>query len=267
MSRVASLGMYDAPGQKPANDRLWAGIADRLRAAGVDGLPDALDRSRPLAEIWDDPDLLLAQTCGYPLMTEWRKRLTYVATPRYGAPGCEGTGHRSRFVVHADSPIAALQDCRGLTAAVNDPASNTGMNLLRAAVASLAVDGRFFGRVVVTGSHAASLEAVAGGEAAIAAIDGVSFAALERERADLTAAVRTIGWSEVSPALPFVTSINSTPALVQTLRRAIRETIAADAGIQQSLWIEGVEVIAVERYEAVLALEHRAARAGYPKLA
>lgn len=130
MSRVASLGMYDLPHLRQANDRLWTAIAARLRHAGLADVPDRLDRDRPLADIWDDPALLLAQTCGYPLTTRWRDRLTYVATPAYAGEGCDGDHHRSRFVVRRDDAATCLAALAGLRAAINAVDSNTGMNLL-----------------------------------------------------------------------------------------------------------------------------------------
>ncbi|MEJ8629983.1 hypothetical protein P0F65_09530 [Sphingomonas sp. I4] len=45
---VASLGMYDHPGQRAANDTLWAAIAEHLRRHGI-AAPQpsiAVDRSK-----------------------------------------------------------------------------------------------------------------------------------------------------------------------------------------------------------------------------
>ena len=58
---VASLGMYDHPAQHRANDLLWAAIARTLREDGVDGVPDALDRTRDVHALWRDPGLLFGQ--------------------------------------------------------------------------------------------------------------------------------------------------------------------------------------------------------------
>ena len=62
--------------------------------------------------------------------------------------------------------------------ALNAHDSNTGMNLFRAAIAPIAGGAPFFRAVVVTGSHEASVAAVAEGRADLAAIDCVSFALL-----------------------------------------------------------------------------------------
>ncbi len=144
MTRVASLGMYDFPWLREATDAFWGLMRDGLREAGVDGVPDELERERPLREIWRDPNLLLAQTCGYPLVTELAGRVRLVATPIYDLPGCDGVLHRSFVVVRADDPARELADLRGRRCAVNGFDSNTGMNLLRAAIAPLAQDGAVF---------------------------------------------------------------------------------------------------------------------------
>ena len=83
MTYVASLGMYDHPSVHDANDLLWSEIAQNLRDLGMDHVPATLDRARPLAEIWRDPNLLLAQCCGYPLLKSLAGHLRIVGVPVY----------------------------------------------------------------------------------------------------------------------------------------------------------------------------------------
>jgi ABC-type phosphate/phosphonate transport system substrate-binding protein len=264
---IASLGMYDSTTLRDANDALWSAIAGRLRSAGLARVPDELDRSRPLPEIWDDPDLLFAQTCGYPLMTRWSGRLRYVTTPRYRAPGCEGPTHRSRIVVRRDDDTRTLADFRGRHLALNERGSNTGMNLLRALIAPLARGGLFFGRVTETGSHWASARAVAGGAADIAAIDAVSYFHLEREAPDIVARLRTLCWSEDGPTLPFVTAAATPESVVRKLRHAITQAIGDARTAADALLLDGVETVGLRRYRRLITLENRSVRIGYPVLA
>jgi ABC-type phosphate/phosphonate transport system substrate-binding protein len=269
MTRIASLGMYDAPAIASANDALWRGIAAVLRAGGLDDVPDALDRARPLDAIWSDPALLLAQTCGYPFATRWRGRLRYVATPRYTASGCEGATHRSLFVVRADDPARALEDARGGIAAVNDRASNSGANLFRAAIAPWAGAAPVFADVIETGSHLASATAVADGTADIAAIDCVTWTHVGRHAHDVARRLRVLGLSALSPALPLVTAADASDDQVALLRRALAHAIAAPATrwAADLLLIDGFEILPPDAYDAVLAYEARAVEAGYPALA
>ena len=79
-------------------------------------------------------------------------------------------------------PRRALNEFRGAAAALNAHDSNTGINLFRATIAPIAGGAAFFSSIVVTGSHEASVAAVAKGEADLASIDCVSFALLGRGR-------------------------------------------------------------------------------------
>lgn len=267
MSLVASLGMYDLPHLRSANDRLWAAIAARLRRGGLADVPDRLDRDRPLEDVWDDPGLLLAQTCGYPLMTRWRDRLTYVATPVYACGGGGGHRHRSRFVVRDDDPARDLSALAGRRAAVNDRGSNTGMNLLRGAVAPLSVGGRFFAEIVVTGSHASSLKAVADGAADVAAIDAITFDHVAHDDPALAGRMRTIGWSRSVPNLPFVTAVGTDPAVVELVRVALAEAVRDGGEAARTLRLRSVAVITFAEYGVVGTIEDEARDLGYPVLA
>lgn len=266
MNAVASLGMYDSEGLRAANDRLWGAIATRLRERGVADIPEELERSRSLDAIWSDPGLLLAQTCGYPLVTRFEGRLKYVATPRYGAVGCEGVTHRSRVVIGRNDPAERLEDVRDRTLAINDRGSNTGMNLLRALVAPLAGGDRFFADVIETGAHALSARAVAEGRADIAAIDAVTYAHLEKEEPQVTARLRTLTWTDASPALPFVTAAHTPDRLVAQLRRAIRDAVRDEQEAAATLMLDGAENIGIARYNIVAGFEAAAGRVGYPVL-
>jgi ABC-type phosphate/phosphonate transport system substrate-binding protein len=261
--------MYDRPEIQPVNDGLWAAIAVRLMQAGLDDVPDHLDRARPLAALWDDSGLLLAQCCGYPFVTKWRGRLQYVATPRYRAGGCEGSEYRSRIVVRADDPAQKLSDLRDRRAAINELDSNSGMNLFRAALAPIAAGHAFFSTVIETGSHVESARRIAGGGADVAAIDTVSFAHLERHERDTASRLRTIGWTDPAPGLPLVTSVTTSASELEALRRALG-SVSADpalADVREALLLDGFDILNPKRYDSLLEAERRAERLGYPILA
>lgn len=268
VSRIASLGMYDAPSQQAANDALWSAVAGRLRADGLADVPAALDRGRPLESIWADPGLLMAQTCGYPFMTTFAGRLRYVATPCYRAPGCDGPLYRSEIIVRADHIATDVADMRGAVAAINDMASNSGMNLLRQAIAPLAVDGRFLGGTILTGSHAGSVRAVAEGRADLAAIDVVTFARLRRDEAGLASRVRTLGRTVRSPGLPLVTSMATSAEDLARLCSALRDCAAdpALAAVRDHLMLDGFVILRPDGYDSILEQERTAVQAGYGRL-
>lgn len=251
---VASLGMYDHPAQRWANDALWQAITARLAARGV-AAPDALDRDRPVEAIWRDPRLLLAQCCGYPLVTDPALALRVVAVPHYAVPDCAPGRHASRVLVRADDPATTLAGLRGRRAAVNALSSNTGANLFRAALAGEPLD-RVFAALVETGSHRASAAAVRDGVADVAAIDAVTYAALARDEPDAVAGLRQLALTRSSPALPFVTARATPPALVAALRDALHAAVhdPALARARTALFLADVAPASVHRYVALRAL-------------
>ena len=268
-TRTASLAMYDLEGLQAANDALWSAIASALEVRGVVGAPQALLRGQPLDPVWSDPDLLLGQTCGYPLGDLIANRqVRLVATPRYQAPGCDGPYHRSAVVVRADSRATALADLFGGRCALNDYKSNSGMNLLRFEVAPLAREGRFFGEVVITGSHQRSAEQIAEGRSDVAAIDCVTWAHLQQLRPDLTRRLRVLTWTVRSPGLPLITGRNTDAATYDALRSAL-EAVECDPalqGVRAVLMLKGFNALPASHYCLIGHFEQMAITQGFPTL-
>jgi ABC-type phosphate/phosphonate transport system substrate-binding protein len=264
---VASLGMYDHPAQRRANEALWSAIAGHLRRQGIEA-PEALDHDRPVEALWRDPRLLLAQACGYPLVADPDLALTVVAVPSYAVADCPPGRHVSRIVVRIDDPAATLADLRGRVAAVNARLSNSGANLLRASIAPIAGAGPFFAQVHLTGSHRASAAAVAEGSVDVAAIDAVTFAAIERFEPGAVAGLRVLANTRSVPALPFVTArATSAPvraALRAALVAAVRDPELADA--RAALFLSDIRPAGGHRYGEVARIARDAAALGTPAL-
>ncbi len=268
LAPIASLAMYDWPQLQAANDSLWAAIADRLEARGL-RVPNCLTRDADLQAVWTSPALLLGQTCGYPLVTQLGEHVQLVATPRYRAEGCEGPLRRSAIVVGADAPVQDLSQLRGARCALNDWASDSGMNQLRAAIAPLAAGAPFFSAVIETGSHLASAEAVAAGAAGLAALDAVSYAHLRRLRPDVAQRLRVLAWTAPTPGLPLVTAASTDAATLQALREAL-EAVARDPSLAEArrrLLLDGFSLVSAADYQLTQRLEEDARALGYPQLA
>ena len=267
--RRASLAMYDMlPPVQAANDSLWQGIASRLEAAGFYA-PDALDRVVSYHDIWLMPDLLLAQTCGYPYVTALRGKVRLVATPAFSFAGGHGTERVSYVIVRQDSPHRDLAALRGSVVAINEWGSNSGMNLLRAAIAPHAIGGRFFSEVRVTGGHLPSIAAVQGGEADVASIDTVTWGLLARHAPAMLDGVRILSETPSGPGLPYITRLDASDAEVGALRAAIAETIADPAygAAADALGLSGIEILTDADYDRLDALRREAERLGYPIIA
>lgn len=265
---IAALPMYDLPWLQDANDRLWEAIAQALHARGLDHVPRRLTRTDDLPALWRDPALLLAQSCGFPFMTTLRGQVQLVATPHYRADGCDGARHRAAILIRRDHPAETLGDLAGTRAGVNDRTSNTGMNLFRAGIAPVAQGTAFFQSVTITGSHAASVEAIRDGRIDVASVDGVTLALLQDHDPALRDAVRILAWTQATPALPFVSSLATPPDILTKLRDALA-AVCEDSGhtaVLDRLRLTGISLLAERDYAIVQDLERKAELLGYGRL-
>jgi ABC-type phosphate/phosphonate transport system substrate-binding protein len=265
---IAVLPMYDFPGTAAANDALWAAISARLAEAGVRA-PTRLTRGGDLAALWRHPGLVFGQTCGYPYVTGLKDSVTLIATPEYSFAGCEGASHRSFIIRAARDPRRGLSEFRGATAALNAQDSNTGMNLFRAAIASVARGAPFFRAIVVTGSHEASVEAVAEGQADLASIDCVSFALLSRGRPELVEGMALVAESPLSPCLPFIAAAGLAAPTAAAVRQAFFAAIADPNLVEArtTLGLKGARLASPADYDRVIEIARGAAAVGYARLA
>jgi ABC-type phosphate/phosphonate transport system substrate-binding protein len=168
---------------------------------GFDILVDGrLDSSSGAVARAEDADLIWA--CGYlmcDLIDSGRLAAQIVAAPIFA--GEEGPVYHS-VIVAADPAIRTIDDARGRRLAINEPISWSGYLALVDHLGSVGTDLSIFERVVATGSHLASVEAVAGGEADIAAIDHTVWSKLVRQR-QVAATLRAIDRTRDWPAPPF----------------------------------------------------------------
>src|SRR5262245_1551480 len=242
---LASLPMYDLPELRAATAAWWQGLARAFRREGIADVPDDLERRPSYRDAWPAPDLLFSQTCGYPLMHALAGRVELVATPCYGAEGCEGPSYCSFVIVGADSAVRAIEDLRGLRCAINGHDSQSGCNALRSLVATVARGGRFFGGVAVAGSHTASLATVASGQADVAAIDCVTHGLVARYRPQALAGTRVLCRTASAPSLPYVTRAGADADLVRRLRGGLERAFAdaASAEARYALLLEGAAML------------------------
>jgi ABC-type phosphate/phosphonate transport system substrate-binding protein len=241
---IASLPMYDRPEAAAANDRFWAGIARALAARGI-AAPGGLDRATGLWEAWLSPDLLLSQTCGLPYRTRLHGHVTLVATPVCDLPGTPPGHYHSVIVARRTDPRRRFADFGGATFAMNDALSQSGW---AAPAAEAAAAGIRFGAVRATGAHRASARAVAEGAADLAAIDGLTWRMIRRWDQS-AAALKEIGTTAPTPALPWITALDRDPA---PLALAIADALAGlSPADRDTLGLLGTTWIASESYLAI----------------
>ena len=264
---VASLPMYDWPEVSHVVDRLWEGVAARLREAKL-ATPARLDRRADFQSVWREPGLVLSQTCGYPYVKSLRGKVALVGAPAYDVPGCSGATYCSFLIVRRTDPAASIAALRGRRAAINGWDSQSGFSALRATVAPFTGGCQFFGEVTVSGSHRASLRAVADGDADVAAVDAVCWALAQRHEPAAFAGLRVLAQSPAAPSLPFITSAIGDPLRHVALLHALRQTLTAGGPqFRNALFLIDVCPVTDKAYDRITQIEQRAAQLGYATVA
>ncbi|MGZ9711401.1 phosphate/phosphite/phosphonate ABC transporter substrate-binding protein [Glaciimonas sp. GNP009] len=269
-----ALPMYNVGPTLTADyERFLEAVIAVLRARGWTDAIEVVRDIDDLEHFWLRSDLLLSQTCGYPLTTSLHGQVQLLGTPTYDVPGCSGVSYRSLLVVRADDSDAgmlrsmpALADFRGSTGVVNQLNSHSGMNALRHTVAPFAHKGYFFDKVHVSGSHLDSLVMVQNGSADVAAIDCVTFAYVARACPDKVFGLRILQESLAAPGLPFIASLQLNQTQSVILVEAL-EKVCVNRQIAEPLRITGLALTVEKDYQAIMAMEEFAIALGYPRLA
>ena len=201
---IASLAWY--PAARPGWERLWAGVRANLGYG-----PETLDWPEDFHGHWRRPDLLLSMTCALPMQKGLAPLVRVVGSPVWDVPGLPPGHYASELVCRADDE-RALADLAAAGMAINDRDSQSGFGAL--------VDRGLRGPMIETGSHAASMQAVAEGRAHLAAIDAVTWALAPHP------ALTSRGRTRPTAACPFITAL---PDRVPALRAALGSAIAAQS--------------------------------------
>ena len=264
-----SLPMYNLPEMRSANAAFWGALRAELTRRGLCDIPEALDFERRPVPAEIEPDTLITQVCGYPLQTIYRRQATILAAPVYAAAHCSGANHAGVFIVHRDAFHKQLTDLRGCRFAYNSRHSNSGMNLPRRSLASVANGKPFLGSVTETHSQPGNIERVARGDADATCVDCVTYAFFCRYRPDLGSSTRVLAVTPPSPSIPYVTSSSAPEDLKECLREALFAVARSDrwANVRAGLMLRDIVPIDPPSYKIQLAYEQEAKDLGYPDLA
>ncbi|MEM7547841.1 MAG: PhnD/SsuA/transferrin family substrate-binding protein [Pseudomonadota bacterium] len=215
---IAALPMYDWPEIRAETAAYWAILRDGFRGAGIAAPDHLIDAPADPWPHWRDPALVLSQTCGLPYAARLVSDVSLIGAPAYDLQGLAPGTYCSEIVVRKSEGAAELKTLRGRKFAFNMRESQSGF----AAPAALLGDpAAFFGEMVATGSHRASILAVAEGRADVAAIDAVTWQlALRHEPAARLLGV--VARTAPTPGLPYITA--SRPEDDLSLMRLIIQT-------------------------------------------
>jgi ABC-type phosphate/phosphonate transport system substrate-binding protein len=258
---LAELLMYVAPEPiQQANERWLTRIVEHLGATrrNAEGLS--------LTDLWLSPQLLLTQTCGYPLMTALRGKVRVLGRPRYELPDSSGGNHCSLLLSRADDRRRTLPDFLGSRGVINGEDSNSGMNLLRHRLAPLHRDGQFFADVGISGSHRESLRWLRENLADLAAIDSVTFAYLARHAETEVAGLRIVARSAFSPTLPYITAAGVSVEQAEEIRRVMNQALGELPQVSEILGLRDVLPARESDYQVILDYQREAEALGYGRL-
>lgn len=203
--------------------------------------PATLPRDQlDLHTLWRHPQLLLAQTCWGPMERGLADHVQLVGQPDYSAyEGGEGAFYSSAIVMRRSfasrsggqeggvraatdgKPRIPLNRLTGARLAFNDPHSMSGIIALGRDLELMGAGLGVFPDRIETGSHRASVLAVAAGKADAAAIDCRTWDMIRRFQPQAAADVEVVGWTARRIGLPFVAARNLPDEVVQALRQAL----------------------------------------------
>jgi len=268
MNKIASLPMYNWPELRAQTNQWWRVLARCFEAEGLRDVPAGLNGFGNPYDDWRHQQLLMSQTCGYPLRHECRDLLEVIAVPRYRAEGCKGSDYCSMVVVRKDDGHLALSDFNGRCAAFNGEDSQSGYSALRAVIAPLAEGKRFFSTTVKTGTHLRSMAAVLEKKADICAIDSVGWELAKRLFPDIVATLCVIAQTPSAPSLPYVTARSCSSNDLQRLRRGLLKAVEdkEHKDLRAHLLIDGFDLLPQSAYSRIEKIEKMAIDAGYPEL-
>jgi ABC-type phosphate/phosphonate transport system substrate-binding protein len=245
---LASLAMYPFAHVRDAQDALWAGIRRHLPDDA--NAPERLDFETELHASWQRPDLLLGQTCGWPLVTELDGVVEVVGAFAVDVPFATADA-RYRSMLVARKPIS-LDDWKAtpdVHVARNSTTSLSGW------VSLCAVWGGVPPRVTETGAHLESVRAVAAGSVDVAMIDAVSLQFIAEQEPFAAGRIHVIGHGPTIPCLPLVMA-----KALASQRDEVRAALAAAmadpslAAARSRLRISGFVPLDASAYEPVRAL-------------
>lgn len=215
---IASLMMYARPELHEAHLRYWALIRSELATRGVKS-PATLSNDADAMALWQDPALVLSQTCGMPYRTALHGKVALIGTADFGLQGCPPAHYNSPIVVRADDPRTTLSAYAKARLAYNGSGSQSGFASIYNTVKPL---GFWFDNRVISGGHQASAQMVADGQADIAALDGVTWALIQRYDA-FARKLRVLEWTAPTPGLPYIASQSAdAPATFAAIQSAIK---------------------------------------------
>ena len=177
-----------------------------------------------------------------------------VAPQSYGKPF-----YHAYIIVHKDSPITSLEQLRGKSFAFTDPKSNTGKLVPTYMIAKRfnTTPEDFFSKIIYTGSHDKSVEAVAKKVVDGASVDSLIYDYMVKKRPVYTRYTKIIEKSPPYGIPPVVVTKDIDPSLKAQLKEAFLSMHEDPEGrrILNGIMVDRFIVPKDENYDSVREME------------
>ncbi len=247
---IVSYPMYDLPEMQQSLQAWWLAIQSRLTEQGIDA-PEIISKPKDdLFQHWLREDLLLSQTCGFPLVSHLQSQVKLIGTPVFSAQSCKGPNYCSFYIVQADDPRDSVREFLGARFTYNGPDSQSGFNAVRVNLLENDIAIPFFGKNILSGGHRNSIVNVGKGVADICAVDCVTHSLLEKHQPQVLENTRILGATRLTPGLPLITSVHTEDHTVDALFQAIKQICVDESmiSVNDDLLLKDIQRVELESY-------------------
>ena len=223
---------------------------------------------QPLEALWSRPDLGAVMMCGYPIALRLAPVIP-IAAPIPSAPWAEGRAvYRTDLIVRAEATYRTLEDSFGGRAGWTVTHSQSGFNALRHHLLGYRSPARprLYSQVsgnLITARNV--LDSVREGRIDVGPLDAYWHLLIAQHAPQLTAGVRVLASTPLTPMPAFVAAAGAPPELIERLRAAF--TRAAErpwfAPFREALRLQGFAPVEESSYAPLLQWEREAREAGY----
>jgi ABC-type phosphate/phosphonate transport system substrate-binding protein len=263
---IANARMYAVT---PAVEAAWRELLAQVAAdAGVALRYVPYPAPQPLEDLWSRPDLGAVFMCGYPVALGLAP-VVPLAAPIPRAPWAAGRAvYRTDLIVRTAAPYASLEDTFGQRAGWTVAHSQSGFNAFRHHLLSYRSPGRRSLYAQMTPNMVTArnvLDAVREGRIDVGPLDAYWHLLIAHHAPELTAGVRTLASTPLTPLPAFVAAPGLPAEVVARLRSAFARTAARAwfPPLADVLLIDGFEELEPGAYSVLLDWDREAQAAGF----
>lgn len=223
---------------------------------------------QPLEDLWARTDLGAVLMCGYPIALQLAPVIPLAAPIPHVAWAAGRAVYRSDLIVREDAPYGRLEDTFGGRAGWTVVHSQSGFNAFRHELLGYRSSARprlyaHMAGNLITARNV--LDAVREGRIDIGPLDAYWHLLIARHAPQLTAGIRVLASTPLTPMPPFVAAAGMPGELIERLRAAFIAAASRPwfAALREPLRLEGFAPAEPAAFAALLQWDREARAAGY----